>query len=110
MKHLRLSEIAEIKFCVVSPGRTKTQETPTMWLQCANFLRNFNNTKAVLVLYEDQEGRETCIGQRFPITAPFLSFSKLALQQSPVVLVRMFLAEYQDIQPKLSSKILASPL
>lgn len=40
MKHLRLSEIAEIKFCVVSPGRTKTQETPTMWLQCANFLRN----------------------------------------------------------------------
>ena len=46
MKHLRLSEIAEIKFCVVSPGRTKTQETPTMWLQCANFLRN--NT----VIYE----------------------------------------------------------
>lgn len=40
MKHLRLAEIAEIKFCVVSPGRTKTQETPTMWLQCANFLRN----------------------------------------------------------------------
>ena len=46
MKHLRLAEIAEIKFCVVSPGRTKTQETPTMWLQCANFLRN--NT----VIYE----------------------------------------------------------
>lgn len=40
MKQLRLAEIAEIKFCVVSPGRTKTQETPTMWLQCANFLRN----------------------------------------------------------------------
>ncbi len=40
MKHLRLAEIAEIKFCVVSSGRTKTQETPTMWLQCANFLRN----------------------------------------------------------------------
>lgn len=46
MKHLRLSEIAEIKFCVVSPGRTKTQEMPTMLLQCANFLRN--NT----VIYE----------------------------------------------------------
>ena len=46
MKQLRLAEIAEIKFCVVSPGRTKTQETPTMWLQCANFLRN--NT----VIYE----------------------------------------------------------
>ena len=40
MKHLRLAEIAEIKFCVISPGRTKTQEAPTMWLQCANFLRN----------------------------------------------------------------------
>ena len=40
MKHLRLAEIAEIKFCVVSPGRTKTQEEPTLWLQCANFLRN----------------------------------------------------------------------
>lgn len=40
MKHLRLAEIAEIKFCVVSSGRTKTQEAPTMWLQCANFLRN----------------------------------------------------------------------
>ena len=40
MKHLRLAEIAEIRFCVVSPGRTKTQEAPTMWLQCANFLRN----------------------------------------------------------------------
>jgi hypothetical protein len=46
MKHLRLSEIAEIKFCVVSPGRTKTQEMTTMLLQCANFLRN--NT----VIYE----------------------------------------------------------
>ena len=40
MKHLRLAEMAEIKFCVVSPGRTKTQEEPTLWLQCANFLRN----------------------------------------------------------------------
>lgn len=46
MEHLRLAEIAEIKFCVVSPGRTKTREAPTMWLQCANFLRN--NT----VIYE----------------------------------------------------------
>lgn len=40
MKHLRLAEIAEIKFCSVSPGRTKTQKEPTLWLQCANFLRN----------------------------------------------------------------------
>lgn len=46
MKQIRLADVAEIKFCVVSPGRTKTQEMPTMWLQCANFLRN--NT----VIYE----------------------------------------------------------
>ena len=72
------------------------------------FLRSFNDTKAVFVLYENQEGRETHIGQRFPVVAPFLSFSKLALQQSPVVLVRMLWAKYQDIQPKLSSEIPAS--
>ena len=46
MKHLRLSEIAEIKFCVVSHMLTKTQEIHTILLQCANFLRN--NT----VIYE----------------------------------------------------------
>ena len=40
MEHVRLVDVAEIKFCSVSPGRTKTQESPTMWLQCANFLRN----------------------------------------------------------------------
>lgn len=40
MKHTRLAEAAEIKFCVVSPGRTKLQETPTQWLACANFLMN----------------------------------------------------------------------
>ena len=40
MKYVRLVDVAEIKFCSVSPGRTKTQESPTMWLQCANFLRN----------------------------------------------------------------------
>ena len=72
------------------------------------FLRSFNDTKAVFVLYENQEGRETRIGQMFPVVAPFLSFSKLALQQSPVVLVRMLWAKYQDIQPKLSSKLPAS--
>ena len=40
MKYVRLVDVAEIKFCSVSPGRTKTQESPTMWFQCANFLRN----------------------------------------------------------------------
>lgn len=50
MKKTKLAEVAEIKFCSVSPGRTKTQETPTKWLQCANFLRNntiaFDTTEA----------------------------------------------------------------
>lgn len=40
MENKRLAEIADIKFCVVSPSRAKTQETPTRWLQCSNFLRN----------------------------------------------------------------------
>ena len=40
MKYTRLADLAEIKFCVVSPGRTKLQETPTQWLACANLLRN----------------------------------------------------------------------
>lgn len=40
MKHVKLADVAEIKFCVVSPGRTKLQDTPTQWLACANFLRN----------------------------------------------------------------------
>ena len=40
MKYARLVDVAEIKFCSVSPGRTKTQEEPTLWLQCANFSRN----------------------------------------------------------------------
>ncbi len=40
MKHIRLVDVAEIKFCTVSPGRTKTQDTPTQWLACANFLKN----------------------------------------------------------------------
>lgn len=40
MKQVRLADVAEIKFCAISPGRAKSQETPTRWLACANFLRN----------------------------------------------------------------------
>ena len=40
MKQVRLADVAEIKFSAISPGRTKSQETPTRWLACANFLRN----------------------------------------------------------------------
>lgn len=40
MKQVRLADVAEIKFSAISPRRTKSQETPTRWLACANFLRN----------------------------------------------------------------------
>ena len=40
MKFIRLADVAEIKFCVLSPGRIKQQEKPTRWLACANFLKN----------------------------------------------------------------------
>ena len=38
MKHIKLSEIANINFCTVTPSRSKPSETPTKWLVCANFL------------------------------------------------------------------------
>lgn len=37
MKYSKLGDIADIKFCVVSPGRMKKQETPSFWLSCSNF-------------------------------------------------------------------------
>jgi hypothetical protein len=37
MKYSKLREIADIKFCVVSPERMKKQETPSFWLSCSNF-------------------------------------------------------------------------
>jgi len=37
MKNYRLGDIADVKFCVISPGRMKKQVTPTLWLSCSNF-------------------------------------------------------------------------
>lgn len=37
MNNYRLGEIADIKFCVVSPGKMKKQEQTTRWLSCSNF-------------------------------------------------------------------------
>lgn len=37
MKYSRLGDIADIKFCVVSPGRMKKQATPSFWFSCSNF-------------------------------------------------------------------------
>ena len=38
MKFSKLSAIAEIKFCTITPSRSKPSATPTNWLVCANFL------------------------------------------------------------------------
>ena len=40
MERIKLTEVAEIKFCISLSGQTKQQDTPTKWLACANFLRN----------------------------------------------------------------------
>ena len=38
MHYVNLNEIADVKFCSVSPGRMKTQQSPTRWLSCSNFI------------------------------------------------------------------------
>jgi len=38
MKYEKLGDCAKIKFCSITPSRSKTQTTPTSWLVCANFL------------------------------------------------------------------------
>ena len=40
MEYRRLAEVAEIKICAKSPGRTSTSERPTRWLGCADLLKN----------------------------------------------------------------------
>lgn len=38
MQHIKLRDCATIKFCSLTPKRSKTQTIPTKWLVCANFL------------------------------------------------------------------------
>ena len=38
MRYKKLCDIAEIKFCTVSPSSAKQQNEPSKWLACANFL------------------------------------------------------------------------
>ena len=38
MQYKRLGDCAKIKFCSITPSRSKTQTAPTSWLVCANFL------------------------------------------------------------------------
>ena len=40
MCHNKLGDLATIKFCSVTPSRSKRQSIPTKWLVCANFLPN----------------------------------------------------------------------
>ena len=40
METVRLKEIAEIKFCTITPSRSKPFESSSKWLLCANFLNN----------------------------------------------------------------------
>lgn len=40
MEHRKLRELATIKFCSITPSRSKMQEDSTKWLVCANFLAN----------------------------------------------------------------------
>lgn len=38
MRYFKLSDVADIRFCSVSPARMKTQEKQTKWLSCSNFI------------------------------------------------------------------------
>ncbi len=38
MNHKKLSEVAKVNFCTITPSRSKPSITPTNWLVCANFL------------------------------------------------------------------------
>lgn len=38
MKYKKLKDIATIKFCTITPSRSKPSVTPTDWLMCASFL------------------------------------------------------------------------
>ena len=38
MQYIRLGDCARIKFCSITPSRSKTQEAPSKWFACSNFL------------------------------------------------------------------------
>lgn len=38
MEYKKLIEVAKIKFCTITPSRSKPSIEPTKWLACANFL------------------------------------------------------------------------
>ena len=83
MKHLKLEDVAEIKFCVVSQCRMKSQEIATKYLPCANFLRN--NT----IIYNTME--TYCI-----------SDSELLIRKNDIVIKRIAptFVNYIDYMPE----------
>lgn len=38
MRYKKLKDVANIKFCTITPSRSKPSAEPTRWLLCANFL------------------------------------------------------------------------
>ena len=40
MHYIRLGDCAQIKFCSITPSRSKQQNKPSKWFVCANFLAN----------------------------------------------------------------------
>lgn len=59
MEHRKLRVLATIKFCSITPSRSKLQEDSTSWLVCANFLSNneVENTPTVNNVIPDEEWR-----------------------------------------------------
>lgn len=51
MEYKKLRELAAIKFCSITPSRSKLQEESTRWLVCANFLANNEVEKTPNVNY-----------------------------------------------------------
>ena len=59
MEHRKLRVLATIKFCSITPSRSKLQEDSTSWLVCANFLANneVENTPTINNVIPDEEWR-----------------------------------------------------
>ncbi len=57
MQYKRLSDCAKIKFCSITPSRSKQQHTPSKWLVCANFLADnvVVNDPTINYVVPDQE-------------------------------------------------------
>ena len=81
MEHRKLRELATIKFCSITPSRSKLQEDSTRWLACANFLANneVENTPIVNNVIPEEEWRlnqnDIVIKRITPAYVNFIDFS-----------------------------------